>query len=136
MSKILKGPFSARNLGAGSWVLTSDATDGPEVYLQGIGPGAEFLAGAAFAQLAVAWRGDGVEITATAANGIRALKAASAIIHEPKPRLYESLPLAGFDADARRFWNRVFRLIRIPGGRHLLGFIARRKRGSRGAAKP
>ena len=136
MSKILEGPFAARNLGAGTWVLTGDAVDGPEIYLQGTGPGAEFPAGAACRRLAIAWRGDGVEITVTAPNGIRVLEAASAIIHEPKPRLYESLPLAGFDADARQFWNRVFRLIRIPGGRHLLGFIARRKRAGRRAAQP
>lgn len=128
-SKILAGPFSARSLGAGTWVLTAGAADGPEVLLQGTD--AEFPAGAVVAKLGVAWLDDGVEITLTAGNGVRAFKAASAIIHEPKAQLYESLPLAGFDADARKFWKRVFRLIRIPGGRHLLGCIARRKRGRR-----
>jgi len=135
MSKILAGPFSARPLGAGSWVLTAGFADGPEVYLQGIEPGAEFLATVAIEKLTVAWRGDGVELTLSAANGVRILEAASAIIHEPRPQLYDSLPLAGFDADARKFWNRVFRLMRIPGGRRLLGFIARRKRGNRNGPK-
>ena len=27
---------------------------------------------------------------------------------------------SSIDADARRFWRRVFRLVRIPGGRYLL----------------
>ena len=90
-----------------------------------------FMAGAAIAKVAVVWRGDGVEITLTTAKGVRTLRAATAIVHEPMPRLYERLPLTGFDSDARQFWNRVFRLIRIPGGRYLLGFIARRNRGAR-----
>jgi hypothetical protein len=38
------------------------------------------------------------------------------------------LPLVSFDDKARRFWRRVFRLVRIPGGRHLLGVLARRNR--------
>jgi hypothetical protein len=42
--------------------------------------------------------------------------------------LYEALPLAGFDATARRFWRRVFLLVRLPGGRYLLRLIAQRKR--------
>jgi hypothetical protein len=136
MSKILAGPFSARRLGGRDWLLTTDVAAGPEVYLQGTGPGApEFMVGAAIAKLDIIWRGDGVKITVTTANGVRSLKAATAIVHEPKPRLYESLPLAAFDSAARRFWNRVFWLIRIPGGRYLLGFIARRNRGTRSAAK-
>ena len=51
--------------------------------------------------------------------------ATSAIVHEPLGHLYESLPLVKFDAKARRFWRRVFRLVRIPGGRYLLKFLAR-----------
>jgi hypothetical protein len=29
----------------------------------------------------------------------------------------------------RRFWRRVFRVVRIPGGRLLLGWLSRRTRG-------
>jgi hypothetical protein len=129
MSKNLSGPFAARSLGTEAWLFTTGAAGGPEVVLQGAGPGSAFLADAVFDKLAVNWRDDGVELILTASTGVRALRAASAIVHEPAMRLYESLPLAGFDAEARQFWRRVFRLIRIPGGRHLLGFIARRKRG-------
>jgi hypothetical protein len=39
--------------------------------------------------------------------------------------LYDSLPLADFDRSAQRFWNRVFRVMRLPGGRFLLRFLAR-----------
>jgi hypothetical protein len=39
--------------------------------------------------------------------------------------------LAEFDAGARVFWKRVFRLLRIPGGRYLLGWITRRGQRSR-----
>jgi len=57
----------------------------------------------------------------TSAEQVRSVKARSAIVHEPLPRLYEALPLVSLDAKARRFWRRVFRLVRIPGGRYLLG---------------
>jgi hypothetical protein len=53
----------------------------------------------------------------------------SAIVHQPLARLYDGLPLAEFDSKTRRFWGRVFTLVRIPGGRHLLGVLARRSRG-------
>jgi hypothetical protein len=44
-------------------------------------------------------------------------------VHEPLQDLYEGLPLASIDADARRFWRRVFRLVRLPGGRYLLRLL-------------
>ena len=56
----------------------------------------------------------------------RSVQTHSAIVHEPLARLYEALPLAELDAKARRFWRRVFRLVRIPGGRYLLLAMARR----------
>jgi hypothetical protein len=50
------------------------------------------------------------------------------IVHEPLGRMYESLPLAGIDANARRFWRRVFWLVRLPGGRYLLKLLTRGRR--------
>jgi hypothetical protein len=67
-------------------------------------------------------------VTMTSAERRRSLEAQSAIVHEPQTRLYEALPLVVLDDKARRFWRRVFRLVRIPGGRHLLGILARRTR--------
>jgi hypothetical protein len=73
-------------------------------------------------------------VRVTGADGIWHFNSDSVFIHTPKTRLYENLPLASFDRDAQRFWKRVFRLIRIPGGRLLLGAITRRRRGRRGTA--
>ena len=57
---------------------------------------------------------------------VASVEAASAIVHEPLEHLYERLPLVSIDADARRFWRRVFRLVRIPGGRYLLKVLRAR----------
>ena len=127
MPTMLSGPFSARNLAERDWLLTTGDPAGPEIYLRGAHSGAgQLLSGSAIARLGVAWDGDGVELTLWGADGVRSLRAATAVVHDPKPGLYAGLPLAGFDADARRFWTRVFRLMRIPGGRYLLALIARR----------
>ena len=86
------------------------------------------------AKIALEWRGDAVSVTVSGAQGTRLLSVSSAFIHEPQPGLYEKLPLAGFDAGARRFWRRIFRLMRIPGGRFLLGVVSRARRRRRGTA--
>ena len=131
----LPGPFSATRLNAGLWQLTAEAPDGARVYLRGAGPEAsKLLADMRISALEFEWRTDGVMVSVTGTDGIRHFKSESVLVHEPKTRLYVSLPLASFDADAQRFWKRVFRLIRIPGGRLLLGVIARRRGGRRGTA--
>jgi hypothetical protein len=58
----------------------------------------------------------------------RMLKVDAVQLQEPDERLYDSLPLARFTPEARRFWRRVFWLVRLPGGRALLGLVARRRR--------
>src|ERR1700737_2380744 len=109
----VSGPFRARSLGAGVWHLTQDTPSAAEIYLQGAGPEAsEVLQGVSIAMLGVEWHEGGVKVALTVAGGVRYLTIGSAIIHEPKARLYESLPLANFDTDAKRFWTRVFRLMR------------------------
>jgi len=124
------GRFRTRDLGSGAWHLSTGAAAGPEIYLTGAEPmAAEKLRGADASAVAFDWRDDGVLVTLTTAEGSAALKVRNAIIHEPLTNLYAGLPLASFDDAARRFWRRVFRLVRIPGGRYLLGLIARRSRG-------
>jgi hypothetical protein len=136
MHKTLSGPFSVRNLGAGAWHLVSGETSGTEIYLRGAGALApELLQDPTVSRLDLDWRNEGVKIAVAGTAGVRHLTARTVVVHEPRPRLYKSLPLAGFDADAQRFWRRVFRLIRIPGGRFLLRYIARRGGGKRAAAK-
>ncbi|MEA3151612.1 MAG: hypothetical protein QOD56_2551 [Gammaproteobacteria bacterium] len=125
----VSGPFSAQHLGSGAWQLTTRAANPVQIHLQIAGPAAaDALQDPGLQRLDFDWRDSGVAVTLTRAAGTAAFKARTVILHDPKANLYESLPLAGFDADAQRFWKRVFRLMRIPGGRLLLGVMARRNR--------
>jgi hypothetical protein len=131
----LAGPFSATKLHSGLWQLTSEVSDGTRVYVHGAGPEAsKLLAEMRITALEFEWRAESVMVRASGADGVRRFESESVVIHAPAMRLYDSLPLASFDAAAQRFWKRVFCLIRIPGGRLLLGAIARRRRGRPGTA--
>jgi hypothetical protein len=81
----------------------------------------------------VEWVADGVRVALGTGPGARQLTARSAVVHLPLAHLYEALPLAGFDDQAQRFWRRVFRLLRLPGGRFLLRLLTRGRRAARGA---
>ena len=125
----LAGPFRAQLLGSGLWHLTAAQPHPVQIYLRTAEPGAsEVLKDTSLEQVDLEWQDDGVAVTTTRAKRIATLHASSAIVHEFRDGLYDSLPLAGFDSDAQRFWKRVFRLMRIPGGRLLLGLVARRNR--------
>jgi hypothetical protein len=127
MEKSFRGDFRSRKLGSGAWSLTSAAPDGPEIHLFGVAPeSATDLEGAEATRVALVWAPGGVSVTWVSRSGARILKASAATIHEALPSLYEGLPLERLDARARRFWRRVFILVRIPGGRRLLGLMARR----------
>jgi hypothetical protein len=126
------GNFVGRPLGPGAWQLTTGATGGPEIYVVGAEPNSAItLRGTTFTAVSCEWHSSGAVLTLTSSAGVKYLKARNATIHEPLIGLYERLPLVGFDDAARRFWRRLFRFVRVPGGRHLLGFIARRVRGPR-----
>jgi hypothetical protein len=130
MERTIAGDFRARELGSGAWQLTTGVPGSAEIYLSGAEPdAAEPLGHVPVRAVALAWQGGSVSVTLISPQGPRYLKSRTAIIHEPLPRLYEGLPLVTFDERARRFWRRVFRLVRIPGGRRLLGLIARRAGG-------
>ena len=125
----LIGPFKTQLLANGSWELTATRPDRTQIYLRPAAHGrCETLKDVTLDRVDLEWRDDRVTVTVTRASRVATLSASSAIVHESKFALYESLPLAGFDPNAQRFWKRVFRLIRIPGGRLLLGLIARRNR--------
>jgi len=127
--RTLGGSFVVRELGSGAWQLIGGASAEAAIYLSGTQPdAAQTLRDARFSRVAVEWREDGVLASLTSSTGTEVLKVRHAFIHEPLAHLYESLPLVSFDEPARRFWRRVFRLVRIPGGRHLLRLIARRAR--------
>jgi hypothetical protein len=129
MRRNLPGPFVAQDLGRGAWRLSRSAPEPCDVFLRG----AESGAAAVFRppgvdDIGIDWDGMNVALTATSAQRGVLITAHSAILHEPLAQLYAGLPLADFDEKSRRFWRRVFRLVRIPGGRYLLGVVARRNR--------
>jgi hypothetical protein len=128
----LPGTFQTREIGEGAWRLSRSGPDSAVVYLRGVESEAgNALRVTAVQDLDVEWSASEPLLTLTCASGRRTIRARSAIVHEPLSDLYETLPLAKFDAKARRFWHRVFRLVRIPGGRHLLSLLARSTRGGR-----
>jgi hypothetical protein len=136
LRRSLAGPFKATSPGTGAWQLTA-LPAGAEILLRGAPADApEWLTDARLDALDIEWRADGVRLTLSAGGRARLLTADSAVIHEPAKGLYEALPLAGFDAGARRFWKRIFRLMRLPGGRFLLGLFARRARSAAPNAGP
>jgi len=119
--------------GAGAYILWPRGEAAPiDVFLRGTESGAaEALRSALVRDIDIEWRTETVVLTMTSAEQRKSVEAQSAIVHEPLARLYEALPLVSLDAKARRFWRRVFRLVRIPGGRYLLGALARRTRHGR-----
>jgi len=128
MRRKLSGSFTAVDLGCGAWRLTQSEPARIEVYLKGAPADAgERLRGAAVSDLEIDWGERTVSLDFGVASSRQRIETASAIVHEPKPHLYDALPLARFEPEARRFWRRVFRVVQIPGGRHLLGVFARRR---------
>jgi hypothetical protein len=125
----IRGPFLVHDLGRGAWRLAGTVPPNIDILVQGAAADdSQVLSLENCAELCVEWQEAGVNLTWPSAAGDSSLKMRSAIIHEPQARLYEGLPLASYDAAARGFWRRIFRIMRIPGGRYLLGFLARRHR--------
>jgi hypothetical protein len=124
------GAFLPQDLGNGAWQLSRLLPHEIKVFLRGAERSAQrSFETSPLIDLGLEWHADKVLLTFVAGEKAAGVMAASAIVHEPLERLYEHLPLAGIDADARRFWRRIFRLVRIPGGRYLLKALARSRRG-------
>jgi len=120
------GAFVTQDLGGGTWQLTRAAPHALSVFLRETERGAARGFGEApIVELGIEWDKDRVLLTFLSGDRVASVEAASAIVHEPLEHLYESLPLVSIDANARRFWRRVFRLVRIPGGRFLLKLLTR-----------
>jgi hypothetical protein len=125
----LPGTFLPRDLAEGAWRLSRSEPQPIDVILRGAeSSAAEVFRALEVSDIDIEWGAEAAVLTLTTAERRRSIKTQSAIVHEPLPRLYEALPLVSFDDKARRFWRRVFRLVRIPGGRYLLGALARRTR--------
>jgi hypothetical protein len=126
MRRNFSGAFLAQDRGNGAWQLTRAAPHELQVFLRD----AEHSASRAFGMvpivdLGIEWHAKTALLTFMSGDRVATVEAATAIVHEPLGHLYESLPLVSIDADARRFWRRVFRLVRIPGGRYLLKVLTR-----------
>ncbi len=132
MRRKLSGAFLTREISPGSWRLTRRESPVVDVYLREAATGAdEAFRGAAVSDVAIEWRRDAAVLNLISDSRPRTLEVRSAFVHQPLPELYEALPLASFDGRARRFWRRVFFLVRMPGGRGLLRILAGRSRGTR-----
>jgi hypothetical protein len=130
MRRQLSGTFLTQAQGEGAWRLCRREPNPIDIYLRGgNSAAAEAFRPPEVHDIDIEWRAGAVRLILTSAQRSVAVTAKSAIVHEPLPHLYDALPLVQLDAKARRFWRRVFRLVRIPGGRYLLRFLARRSRG-------
>jgi hypothetical protein len=126
MRRNFSGAFLPEDSGDGAWHLRRAAPHEAHVFLQHAEPGAANAFGSApIVDFGIEWSAETALLTFMAGARVASVKAAAAIVHEPLGDLYERLPLVSIDADARRFWRRVFRLMRFPGGRYLLKLITR-----------
>lgn len=132
VERVLTASLEARELAGGVWRLSNGAAGGIELILRGTDSADRAtLANLRASKAVIVWAGAAAVVTLTTPGGPRRVRARTAILHEPKSTLYGALPLVHLDAAARRFWRRVFVLVRIPGGRRLLGLMARRAGGPR-----
>jgi hypothetical protein len=124
MRRNFSGAFMPQDCGNGAWQLTRAAPHELQVFLREAEHGAVRAFGnTTIVDLGIEWHAARVLLTFMSGDRVATVEAATAIVHEPLGHLYESLPLVNIDADARRFWRRVFRLVRIPGGRLLLRIL-------------
>jgi hypothetical protein len=124
MRRNFSGAFMPQDRGNGAWQLTRAAPHEMQVFLREAEHGAARAFGKTpIVDLGIEWHAARVLLTFMSGDRVATVEAATAIVHEPLGHLYESLPLVSIDADARRFWRRVFRLVRIPGGRFLLRIL-------------
>jgi len=122
----LAAPLRLRPGPGGGWCLQGAGVQATQVYLRGFEP----PAGLADSRVVtVEWPpGGGALITCSGPAGSLAVPAASAFAHTACDGLYAALPLARFDARQQRFWRRVFLVVRLPGARRILRWVAERAR--------
>lgn len=117
-------PFDAAQCGGGLWRVRPAEAPPVTVWLRGDGPPADI---ARCTALTIAWPpGGGLVVTVSGPDGETQVPTTAAFIHEELEGLYTALPLAHPEPGQARFWRRVFRVIRVPGGRFVLAWLARR----------
>lgn len=131
MRRNFSGEFSAQDLGRNVWRLTQTVPHRIDVIVQGARHGsaqpspARAFGTEAVVNLGIEWHSDMALLSFLSGERVETVEGANVIVHEPLRHLYDGLPLAEFDQKARTFWSRVFRVVRLPGGRYLLRFFAR-----------
>ena len=125
--KTWAGVFSCERSSERNWVITSVREPIVEIRLLGADLGARVVSDGV-QSVRIDWLSEGATVDLISGSDVFRVHAATVLVHEPLPALYRALPLADFDARARRFWQRVFWLARLPGGRTLLRLLARRAR--------
>jgi hypothetical protein len=129
IERTLTGAFRAKHLAADAWQLTAGAGGSAEIYLSGVdGDAFAVLDRTTPSAVTVAWSSAGATVTLISPQATTQIRSRTATIHEPRPELYQGLPLVVLDDAAKRFWRSVFLIARIPGGRRLLRWIAERSR--------
>ncbi|HXP66166.1 MAG TPA: hypothetical protein VN815_11870 [Steroidobacteraceae bacterium] len=130
MRRNFTGAFISQNRGGGAWHLIRSAPHEATVYVRGAQRDALDAFGLGqISDLGIEWGDEEALLTFMSGGKASSVAAGSVIVHEPLDDLYASLPLAGIDADARRFWRRIFALVRLPGGRVLLRLLTRSRKG-------
>jgi hypothetical protein len=125
MRRNFDGACTARRIQDGEWRVDCGEA---QIIIHGADSRAFAVLGATLSDVGIEWQTQRVLLTMLTKGRVATVEAEAVIVHEPTANLYAALPLADFDARAQRFWRRVFLLVRIPGGRSLLGILARLSR--------
>jgi hypothetical protein len=119
--------FGCERSSVRNWTIKSAHEPAVEITLLGADLDDRLVAHGA-EQVTIDWLASSATVELTSGSDLFRVDAGTVLVHEPLPTLYRALPLATFDSRARRFWQRVFLLARLPGGRMLLRVLARRAR--------
>lgn len=125
--KTWTGELVGAHIGARNWRIASTREPYVEFTLLGVDLDERSVANG-LQRVSIDWQDEGTAVELTAGSAVIRVHAETVLVHEPLTTLYDALPLARFDARAHRFWQRVFWLVRVPGGRSLLRMVARRAR--------
>ncbi len=125
----LSGEFKLRHLGQGTVDISATEPAPVDIWVRGADAGLSDISSCT--SVHVDWLGEGVSVSLKQGAQNAQFRVGSVVIHEPKPHLYKALPLGSVDAKTRRFWRRIFTVVRLPGGPRLLGFLAARSRNLR-----
>ena len=131
IERTLTGAFRARRAGCGQLAIVDGRSGRARDLLAGVErDAAAALDGCdARAPSSVAWSGAGAAVTLTSAGASTAIQIARrCVIHEPRPQLYDALPLVELGRCSAAFLAARVLIARIPGGRRLLRWIAQRTR--------